>query len=293
MPAAPTTAVAFRVDPDRIEGSLAWRRRAMAVSAASSLTLRALLFGAIDRARLDAGTAVVTGLTAAARALAIAADRAADRRRWSSCRRIATSRRCSATSASFSARSRGGAPSEAEQRVLPFPSHEVDPYRGLAPHLDVTSARALALHGLVAGVARVVVASAAALAAARQRPRSAADRRRRAQARRRDRSARPRRSARRRRLRARRSGRSARRVLCPRRPRRRVSAGRAPSVPHRVPRRHHRVDSPLRPVVAALGRDRRSRADRAAARDAAIVGRPPETTTRTQRSIAAPPCSTT
>ena len=47
--------------------------------------------------------------------------------------------------------------------VLPFPSHEVDPYRGIAPHVGVTSARARALHALATGSARVVVASAAAL----------------------------------------------------------------------------------------------------------------------------------
>ena len=47
--------------------------------------------------------------------------------------------------------------------MLPFPSHEVDPYRGLAPHFDIASARARALHALTTGTARVVVASAAAL----------------------------------------------------------------------------------------------------------------------------------
>src|SRR5690242_503969 len=51
----------------------------------------------------------------------------------------------------------------AERAVLPFPSHEVDPYRGLAPHVGVTSARARALHGIARATARVVVASAAAL----------------------------------------------------------------------------------------------------------------------------------
>lgn len=50
-----------------------------------------------------------------------------------------------------------------DQAVLPFPSHEIDPYRGLAPHVGVTSARARALHGLASGTARVVVASASAL----------------------------------------------------------------------------------------------------------------------------------
>jgi len=52
---------------------------------------------------------------------------------------------------------------DCERTILPFPSHEVDPYRGLAPHFGVASARARALHAMAAGTARVVVASAAAL----------------------------------------------------------------------------------------------------------------------------------
>src|SRR5205823_2727636 len=50
-----------------------------------------------------------------------------------------------------------------DRAVLPFPSHEVDPYRGLAPHVAVTSARARVLHSLAAGGVRVVIASAASL----------------------------------------------------------------------------------------------------------------------------------
>jgi transcription-repair coupling factor (superfamily II helicase) len=50
-----------------------------------------------------------------------------------------------------------------DRAVLPFPSQEVDPYRGLAPHLAVASARARALHGLASGTARLVVASARSL----------------------------------------------------------------------------------------------------------------------------------
>jgi transcription-repair coupling factor (superfamily II helicase) len=57
----------------------------------------------------------------------------------------------------------GLAPFEAQRRVLPLPSPEVDPYRGLAPHLEVSSARARALFGLADGTARIVVASARAL----------------------------------------------------------------------------------------------------------------------------------
>jgi transcription-repair coupling factor (superfamily II helicase) len=47
--------------------------------------------------------------------------------------------------------------------VVPLPSHEVDPYRGLAPHLQVASTRARALAEIVAGQARVAVISAPAL----------------------------------------------------------------------------------------------------------------------------------
>ena len=36
----------------------------------------------------------------------------------------------------------------ADRAVLAFPSHEIDPYRGLAPHVGVTSTRARALHAL-------------------------------------------------------------------------------------------------------------------------------------------------
>lgn len=53
--------------------------------------------------------------------------------------------------------------SQVAQAVLPFPSQEVDPYRGLAPHLEVASARARALTGLTTGTARLVIASARAL----------------------------------------------------------------------------------------------------------------------------------
>jgi transcription-repair coupling factor (superfamily II helicase) len=51
----------------------------------------------------------------------------------------------------------------AERAVLPFPSQQVDPYRGLAPHFRVASARARALHAAALGQARVIVASAQAL----------------------------------------------------------------------------------------------------------------------------------
>ena len=63
----------------------------------------------------------------------------------------------------FLAALEGLSDADVERSVLPFPSHEVDPYRGLKPHFDIASARARALHGLAAGTARLIVASAAAL----------------------------------------------------------------------------------------------------------------------------------
>jgi transcription-repair coupling factor (superfamily II helicase) len=47
--------------------------------------------------------------------------------------------------------------------VLPLPSLQVDPYRALAPHMRVTSARARALLALASGRSRVIVASGPAL----------------------------------------------------------------------------------------------------------------------------------
>jgi transcription-repair coupling factor (superfamily II helicase) len=57
----------------------------------------------------------------------------------------------------------GSSADELERTVLPFPSLEVDPYRGLAPHLRITSTRARALYAMATGHAHVVVASAAAV----------------------------------------------------------------------------------------------------------------------------------
>jgi len=58
---------------------------------------------------------------------------------------------------------RGLSDVQAEQAVLPFPSQEVDPYRGLAPHLEVASARARALAALATGTSQLIIASARAL----------------------------------------------------------------------------------------------------------------------------------
>ena len=70
----------------------------------------------------------------------------------------------------FYAALHGGISADVTRLVLPFPSPEVDPYRGIAPHLDVASARARALTGLAQGTARLVIASAAALLPRVSRP---------------------------------------------------------------------------------------------------------------------------
>jgi transcription-repair coupling factor (superfamily II helicase) len=57
-----------------------------------------------------------------------------------------------------------------EEIIKPFPSLQIDPYRKLAPHFHIASARAAALHGLATGTARVVIASGLALLPKLSRP---------------------------------------------------------------------------------------------------------------------------
>ena len=130
--------------------------------ASTSLTLRALLRAAASRAGLGVPRPSVSGLSSSATAFFVAVAAAdsgvvlvvptdgdvepmvSDIRFFLACLE--------------------GLPSpEVERRVLPFPSHEIDPYRGLAPHFDVVSARARVLHAVAMGTAGVVVAPVAAL----------------------------------------------------------------------------------------------------------------------------------
>ena len=133
----------------------------MTSSTSTSLTLRALLKSAAGRLELGVPGRAVMGLNAPAKALFAAAAVVRDRavlvaptdvdveRMTSDCRFFLTALE-------------GLSDAEAEAAVLPFPSHEIDPYRGLAPHFDVASARARALHALATGATRLVVSSAAA-----------------------------------------------------------------------------------------------------------------------------------
>src|SRR5919197_4109876 len=114
---------------------------------------------------MDVPAAHVSGLTTSANALFVAA--AAQARPHGVVLYVVPSdgdlEQAVADVAFFLAALEGLPPTATERAVLAFPSHEVDPYRGLAPHVGVTSARARALHGIARGTARVVVASAAGL----------------------------------------------------------------------------------------------------------------------------------
>src|SRR5688572_19841062 len=128
----------------------------------SSLALRALLKAGAARAGLGRSAPVLTGLSAPAVGFHAAAASLetpvflvvpAD----SDVEQVTCDARF------FLSHLEGLSAAAAERAVLALPSQEVDPYRGMATHLEVASARARALHGLAAGTARIVVASARAL----------------------------------------------------------------------------------------------------------------------------------
>ncbi len=135
------------------------------MATSTSLNLRAVLKAAVTRSGMDIPARAVTGLTDPAKAMYVAA--AAQARPHAVVLYVlpadADLDRACADVSFFLAAFEGLTAAAAERAVLPFPSHEVDPYRGLAPHVGVTSARARALHGIARATARVVVASAAAL----------------------------------------------------------------------------------------------------------------------------------
>jgi transcription-repair coupling factor (superfamily II helicase) len=135
------------------------------VATSTSLNLRAVLKTAVTRSGMDVPARVVSGLTPAAKALFVAS--AAHARPHAVILYVLPGdgeleEACSDVTF-FLAALEGLTPAGVELAVLSYPSHEVDPYRGLAPHVGVTSARARVLHGIARGTARVVVASAAAL----------------------------------------------------------------------------------------------------------------------------------
>jgi transcription-repair coupling factor (superfamily II helicase) len=132
---------------------------------ATFLALQSILLAAAQRSGLTRDVHHVTGLDGAARALAVAATAVRVRPRptlviMPTDAAIDTM----VDDARFLLSALEGLSTDAVERVvLPLPSLQVDPYRGLAPHFRAASSRAQALHALASGQARIVVASAAAL----------------------------------------------------------------------------------------------------------------------------------
>ena len=135
------------------------------MTTSTSLNLRAVLKTAISRSGLDVPARAVSGLSAAGKALMVASA-AHDLPHGVVLYVVPSDGELDSVVADvgfFLATLEGLSQSAIDRAILPVPSHEVDPYRGMAPHVGVTSVRAQALHGLASGAARVVVASAAAL----------------------------------------------------------------------------------------------------------------------------------
>ena len=131
---------------------------------ATSLTLRALFSSAAAKAGFDRSAAVTAGVTPAAKALAAVVSARLSR---DVTLLVAPTdkdvEQLTADARFFYGALEGASTADIERAVLPFPSLQVDPYRGMTPHFRVASARARALHAAVGGTARLIIASAAAL----------------------------------------------------------------------------------------------------------------------------------
>jgi len=134
------------------------------MSAASSLTLRALLGQASARANLDKLASVTAGLTPAGKALAaVAAARTTTDVTLLVVPIDKDVEQLTSDARFFYGALEGASEAAVDDSILPLPSLQVDPYRGMSPHFRVASARARALHAAATGTARLIVASAAAL----------------------------------------------------------------------------------------------------------------------------------
>src|SRR3954469_19094916 len=114
---------------------------------------------------MDRPATVVSGLTPPAKALYVAAASQA-LPRGTVVYVVPTDRdveQAVADISFFVAALEGFSAAASDEAVLPFPSQEVDPYRGMSAHFGVASARARALYAIAAGTARIVVTSTAAV----------------------------------------------------------------------------------------------------------------------------------
>ncbi|MGE5815136.1 MAG: transcription-repair coupling factor, partial [Acidobacteriota bacterium] len=128
----------------------------------SSLTLRSLLKSAAGHIRVGTPIQRITGLTSSAKGLLVAAA-ASERPTLVIVPSDGDAEQLTCDARFFLAALEGLSEADLGRAVLPLPSPEVDPYRGLSPHFEVSSARARALHALVTGQARILVSSAAGL----------------------------------------------------------------------------------------------------------------------------------
>src|SRR5215217_2475462 len=105
------------------------------MSTATSLTRRALLKTAVARTGIDAPGGTVAGLSSSAQALALAGLSHAnpDRLVVAVVPTDADVERLTEDTRFFTGAIEGHGQDAVERLVLPFPSQEVDPYRGLAP----------------------------------------------------------------------------------------------------------------------------------------------------------------
>jgi transcription-repair coupling factor (superfamily II helicase) len=135
------------------------------MSTAPSLALRSLLTGVLRETGLSSPLQRISGATSPVRALAVAAasKRLVDHTILLVVPTDAEIESIVGDISFLLSVLEGSAAAVVERHVLPFPSTQVDPYRGFQPHFKVASARARVLHALATNTARVVVASAAAL----------------------------------------------------------------------------------------------------------------------------------
>ena len=112
------------------------------MATATSLTLRAILSSALAKSRINQTARALSGLTPAAKALAVAATshRAADAVVLFVLPGDSDLESATIDVRFFLSALEGLSESAAERTVLPFPSHQIDPYRGLAPHFRISYA---------------------------------------------------------------------------------------------------------------------------------------------------------
>ena len=113
-------------------------------TATPSLTLRARLSRAAAAAGFDRSATVLAGLTGPAKALA--AVSAARTRTGVTLVVVPTDKdvdQLTTDARFFFAALEGASEAAVERAVLPFPSLQIDPYRGMTPHFRVAAARAV------------------------------------------------------------------------------------------------------------------------------------------------------